>query len=193
MLAYIAGLLLSLTLGVSLSSSTVPLELVLVLFLFLTGVDLTIRPQSFRQQQRALVHGLVLVLITVIGTALGMTIGSYLFPDLTFLDTLLIGSGFAYASATSVIVQSTVGGSLATLAFLTNVIRELLTLLFATQISRLGIYPLIAASASTSMDSALPLILRNGGSRAAVPSITHGFILTALVPILVTALANVVA
>ena len=78
------------------------------------------------------------------------------------------------------------GAELGTIALLSNIARELITLLAAPFIVRyFGKLALISSGGATTMDTTLPVILRYSGQNLLIVSIYHGFLVDLSVPWLV--------
>jgi uncharacterized membrane protein YbjE (DUF340 family) len=70
---------------------------------------------------------------------------------------------------------------------LANILREIITLLFApVMVKYFGKLAPIAAGGATTMDTTLPIIIRTSGKEFSVVSIYHGFVMDLSVPFLVT-------
>lgn len=130
---------------------------------------------------------LALPLLTISGTLAGCALISLLFPERALSDILAVGSGFGYYSLSSIFITQYRGPELGTLALLTNIAREIITLLGAPLIAYLcGPLAPITAGGATSMDTTLPVITSVSGRQFAILSIYHGFVVDFSVPILVT-------
>ncbi len=130
---------------------------------------------------------LLVPLATIIGTLLGVFIAALLWRNLTIQNSLAIGAGFGYYSLSSIIITSVAGEEYGAIALLSNVIRDLLTLILAPVFVLLfGKISPISAGGATSMDTTLPIITKYSGKEYTVISIIHGTILTILAPIIVT-------
>ena len=74
-----------------------------------------------------------------------------------------------------------------TIALLSNIMREIITLLCAPLLVRwFGNLAPISAGGATTMDTTLPIITRYAGQQFVVVSIFHGFVVDFSVPFLVT-------
>lgn len=130
---------------------------------------------------------LALPLLTISGTLAGCALISLLFPERALYDILAVGSGFGYYSLSSIFITQYRGPELGTLALLTNIAREIITLLGAPLIAYLcGPLAPITAGGATSMDTTLPVLTSVSGRQFAILSIYHGFVVDFSVPILVT-------
>lgn len=130
---------------------------------------------------------LLLPLATILGTLGACAVVSFFLPDTPLNDALAVGSGFGYYSLSSIFITEYRGVELGTIALLSNIIREIVTLLFAPLLCRwFGPFAPISSGGATSMDTTLPVIVSTSGSRYMVLSVYHGFVLDFSVPFLVT-------
>ena len=130
---------------------------------------------------------LLLPLMTIAGTLAGCAIISAIIPGRSATDCLAIGSGFGYYSLSSIFITEFKGTEMGTVALLSNIMREITTLLFAPVLARIfGKLAPISAGGATSMDTTLPIITHCSGERFAILSIYHGFVVDFSVPFLVT-------
>lgn len=125
----------------------------------------------------------------VIGTMAGSALVAALLPTLTLKESLAVGAGFGYYSLSSVFITQLHSHSLGVVALLSNIFREVATLL-ATPIlvKYFGNLSGIAAGGATAMDTTLPVITKFSGKSYAIIAVFSGIVLTILVPFLVTAL-----
>ena len=102
-------------------------------------------------------------------------------------DCLAIDSGFAYYSLSSIFITEYRGAELGTIALLTNIIREMITLLMTPLMAKwFGPLATISSGGATTMDTTLPIITQTIGQRYVALSIFHGFVTDFSVPFLVT-------
>ena len=147
-----------------------------------SGDDLQYMLRTFRWKM------LLLPLFSVLGV--------FLLRGLSLRDCLAVGSGFGYYSLSSVLIADLKSASLgvqgaaelATVALLTNVIREMIALFGMPLFSRVGgrMAP-ISVAGVTSMDICLPSIARYSGADLVPLALLHGIVLEVSVPILVGA------
>lgn len=140
---------------------------------------------------RALNPGLVLLpLCTIVGTLAGCAAASLLTPH-SAAEGMAVGAGFGYYSLSSILITGSKGAALGTVALISNIIREIITLLCAPLLARwFGTLAPIAAGGATTADTTLPVIIRSSGNDMAVVSIYHGFVVDFSVPFLVTFLCS---
>ena len=140
---------------------------------------------------RALNPGLALPpLCTIVGTLAGCAAASLLTPH-SAAEGMAVGAGFGYYSLSSILITGSKGAALGTVALISNIIREIITLLCAPLLARwFGTLAPIAAGGATTADTTLPVIIRSSGNDMAVVSIYHGFVVDFSVPFLVTFLCS---
>lgn len=129
---------------------------------------------------------LLLPLGTLTGTLLGVTLVCPFLSGRSLSDCLMAGSGFGYYSLSSILITGSRGIGLGTVALISNILRELFTLLFAPLLIRIaGPLAPIAAGGATTADTSLPVIARFSGKEFIFVSIVHGVVLDFSVPFLV--------
>ena len=126
-------------------------------------------------------------LTTIAGTFLGIMIYNLVFHSINTTDAYAIGAGFGYYSLSSILIAEFSGSDIAVIALLANVLREIITLLFAPLIVRyFGKIAPIASGGATSMDTTLPVIVNSSGKDYLIMSLLNGIMLTILVPIIIS-------
>lgn len=129
----------------------------------------------------------LLPLGTVLGTFAGALAAVLLLHGRSATDCLAVGSGFGYYSLSSIFITEYKGAELGTIALLSNIVREMITLLLSPALVKVaGPLAPIAAGGVTSMDTTLPIIMDSSGKQYAVVSLFHGFILEFSIPFIVT-------
>lgn len=142
---------------------------------------------------------LLLPLGTIVGTLFFVSAVSLAIRGMNLADCMAVGAGFGYYSLSSVLItqikEPSVGvvaaAQMGTIALMANIMREVMTLLFAPIISRVfGRLAPISTGGATSMDSTLPVIVSVCGKELAFISIFHGVVVDFSVPFLVTFFAS---
>jgi uncharacterized membrane protein YbjE (DUF340 family) len=135
---------------------------------------------------------LLIPLSVITGTLAGSGLCSLFLKDLNLADTLAIGSGFGYYSLSSIIISRVRNETLGVIALLSNISREIFTLIAAPLLVKyFGKLAPIASGGATSMDTTLPIISRYSGKEYAILSVFSGVVLTILVPFLIAFIYNV--
>jgi uncharacterized membrane protein YbjE (DUF340 family) len=159
----------------------------LYFLLLLVGISVGSDLKSWRILIQLHTKVLLVPLATIFGTFFGVLIAVLLWKNLSIRYSLAVGAGFGYYSLSSIIITGFAGEEYGAIALLSNVIREILTLILAPVFVILfGKLSPISAGGATSMDTTLPIISQHCGNEFAVIAVIHGTILTILVPVLVT-------
>lgn len=155
------------------------------LLIFFVGIDLGLNKHIFKDLKK---HGILLLLIPIsiiVGSLTGGLISGLIFKIPSNIS-LSISSGFGWYSLSGVILTKLHNAEIGTIAFLTNVFRELITVMSIPMIAKyLNDYTTIAPAGATSMDTTLPIISRYTKPEIVVISFFNGAVLSTLVPILV--------
>ena len=160
---------------------------VLCTLMFSVGISIGNDPTSFRQFRHLNPRLVFLPLMTIAGTFLGVLAVSFFITGRTAVECLAVGSGFGYYSLSSILITQYKGIELGTIALLSNILREVFTLLAAPwMVKYFGKLAPISAGGATTMDTTFPVIVRYSGKQYAIVSIYHGFIMDFTVPFLVT-------
>ncbi|ASJ04178.1 lysine exporter LysO family protein [Thermococcus barossii] len=159
-------------------------EAMLYLLILIIGIDLG---QTFRLGEIKRLGRLAIKL--PLGTLLGSLLGGLVASLLLGIELrwgLAVAAGCGWYSLTGPLIAqySAVYG---TLGFLANLVREIFTvLLYPMAIRRIPKELAVSMGGATTMDTTLPIMTKFGGSDVALIAFVHGFVLTALVPFVVS-------
>ena len=155
--------------------------------MFSVGLSIGQDPQTI-QNFRSLNPRLMLLPVgTILGTLTAAALVSLLFTHRTTTECMAVGSGFGYYSLSSIFITEYKGAELGTVALLSNIAREIITLLCAPLLVRwFGNLAPISSGGATTMDTTLPIITQCAGQKFVIISIFHGFVVDFSVPFLVT-------
>lgn len=155
--------------------------------MFSVGLSIGNDPQTIRNFRALNPRLAFLPVMTILGTLAGAVAVSFVLPHRSLTDCLSVGSGFGYYSLSSIFITEYRGAELGTVALLSNISRELITLLCAPLLVRwFGNLAPISSGGATTMDTTLPIITRCAGQQFVVVSVFHGFVVDFSVPFLVT-------
>lgn len=155
--------------------------------MFSVGISIGNDPQTIKNFRSLNPRLVFLPIMTILGTLCASALVSLLLSQRTLGECMALGSGFGYYSLSSIFITEYKGPELGTIALLSNIIREIITLLSAPLLVRwFGSLAPISAGGATTMDTTLPIITRCSGQEFAVVSIFHGFVVDFSVPFLVT-------
>ncbi len=145
------------------------------------GAEGTLREALRSMGVRILLLPVMIALSSILcGGAAGLLVGAELNVGLA------ASAGFGWYSLPAAIVGRLGPAEDAALCFAAGFSREVAAFVLIPALARyLGPFEAIAPAGATAMDTALPLITRVAGSRAAVAAAITGFALTASAPVLV--------
>lgn len=156
--------------------------------------------RSLQQELKKLSPKMLLVpAATIIGTLAFSAAASLLLSQWSVFDCMAVGSGFAYYSLSSILItqfkEPSIGLQLATelgtIALLSNIIREMMSLVGAPLIRKyFGQLAPISAAGVNSMDVLLPSITRCSGKEVIPIAIFHGILIDLSVPFFVNLFCN---
>lgn len=157
----------------------------LYLLIFCVGIDIGLNKHIFKDLKK---HSLIILIVPtsiIAGSLIGGLIGGYIFHIPQNLS-LAISSGFGWYSLSGIILTQLDSPEIGTIAFLTNIFRELITVVSIPFIAKyLNDYTAIAPAGATSMDSTLPIISKYTNPETVVIAFINGILLSGLVPVLV--------
>lgn len=157
----------------------------LLILLFSVGIDMGLNKEVFTRIKEL---GFKILLIPF-GVVVGSLCGGFLTAFLTQMpvkDSLAISAGLGWYSLSGIMITEAGNPVAGTIAFLSNVFREMLTFIVVPFIaSHMNYYCAIAPAGATAMDTTLGIISRNTNGTIAVLSFVSGVICTLLVPVLV--------
>lgn len=156
--------------------------------------------RSLQQELKKLSPKMLLVpAATITGTLTFSAAASLLLSQWSVFDCMAVGSGFAYYSLSSILItqfkEPSIGLQLATelgtIALLSNIIREMMSLVGAPLIRKyFGQLAPISAAGVNSMDVLLPSITRCSGKEVMPIAIFHGILIDLSVPFFVNLFCN---
>lgn len=153
--------------------------------LFSVGLDLGLNREVWGQIMRLGWH----VFLAPVGVAIGSIMAGIIVGRAfgwSWYEGGAVGAGFGWYSLSGVLITQLHGVALGTIAFLSNVFREVLSILIVPVLARrVGVLSLVAPGGATTMDTTLPLIASSGPPGAAIVGLVNGIFLSALVPFLV--------
>lgn len=159
---------------------------VLYVLLFLVGIGVGANKNTLKILKAASWRILLIPLSVILGTFLGTLIYSFFDATLSLRECWAVGAGYGYYSLSSVLIKEIAGETLGVIALLSNIIREILTLVFSPLLVKIfGKLAPISSGGATSMDTTLPVITKSIGVEYAAFSVFSGLVLTLLVPFLV--------
>ncbi|KXS50415.1 MULTISPECIES: lysine exporter LysO family protein [Halanaerobium] len=163
----------------------------LAVLLFGVGIDIGASREVLADLKLMGWKLLVIPVLIALGSLVGAVISGYLF-GFAAGESAAVGAGFGWYSLSGVLISKLHSAELGSLAFLSNVFRELLTVMILPLVVRyFGSLAAVAPGGATTMDVTLPLVKESGGEAVVIPAFVSGAVLSTLVPILVPLFLNI--
>lgn len=171
------------------SSTDIIIDVGLMLLLFFVGMDIGKHKDVLDKLKsmgfKVLLIPLIIIIASVVG---GMLAGPFI--GLPYNEAGAIGSGLGWYTLSSMMLTN-YSTELSALAFLSNVIREIIALITIPLIAKyIGYFETIGASAATAMDTCLPVISSSTDSETTIVAFITGVICTMAVPIILPIILN---
>lgn len=155
-----------------------------VLYALMISVGISIGAN--REMLRRLREYRVRVLVIPLGVVIGSLLAGAAIAPLTgdsVRQGMAVTAGMGWYSLGGIMVTELLGAQAGTIAFLSNLLRELLAfVLIPMLMKKTGAYTAIAAAGATSEDTTLPVMIRYGGEEVALISVLNGMLVSAAVP-----------
>lgn len=163
------------------------ITVLLYLMLFFVGLELGMKTGLREGVKKLGLQSLALPLLVAAGSVAGGVLMSLAYHWEPWQGAA-VGAGYGWYSLSSVMLAG-IDSTLAVVAFLANILREILALLFIPLLSKY-IHPWagIAAGGATAMDTTLPVVVKSSGSEYAIHSFISGVILSMMVPVTISAI-----
>ncbi len=160
----------------------------LYILMFAVGLSVGSNKQVFHRLRQYHVKILIIPGGIIVGTVLAGFL-CYLIVDMPLRDCLAVVCGLGWYSLSGVLLTNLAGATLGTMAFFSNLLREILSFLTIPFIAKhLNHYAAIAPAAATSEDTTLPLLMRCTSEDVAVMAVVNGVVCSALVPVILNLL-----
>lgn len=188
--------ILALLLGLLYGISDLELELVsaisknsdLILYLLMFSVGISVGMYRGIIQKIKTYH--IRIFLIPLGIILGSMMGGFLcsfFFDMTWRQGTAIASGMGWYSLAGASIGKLGGANLGSIAFLSNLMREIFSFFLIPLIAlKLNYYTCIAPAGATSEDTTLPVMLKYTSEETVVLSVLNGMICSFFVPILIS-------
>lgn len=157
----------------------------LCLLLIFVGIDLGIDGTVVENFKRVGIRIIAFPAAVIIGTLIGAALSGTLM-GLSMKESLAVGAGFGWYTLAPGIIMEAGYITASAVAFMHNVMRELLAILFIPLVAqKIGYIETTGMPGAAAMDVCLPIVEKSTRSDIAVYSFVSGVILSILVPVLV--------
>jgi uncharacterized membrane protein YbjE (DUF340 family) len=162
----------------------------LYVLIFIVGVGIGMDENLLKYFKSLSLNTLIAPMSSILGTLTFSILISYV---LGFSPKIVLSivAGFGWYTFTGSVLFKLLGAEIGILGFLSNLFRELLTMILSPILGKkLGASAIIASGGATSVDTTLPFVIRYSGIENALPSIISGTLLTILAAFLVPFFAS---
>lgn len=161
-------------------------KVILVILLIFVGIQLRSNNITIKQ---ILINkvGMITTTVVTLSALLGGIIASYAL-NLSINTALAMSSGFGWYSLSGVLMTEAQGPIIGSITFLNDIMRELSAIILIPSLIKRFKLTSLGICGATSMDFTLPMLQKGGGMAIVPPAIVQGFLLTLLMPILMTLL-----
>ncbi len=161
------------------------ITVLLGIVVFCAGVDVGCKKTVLQKLKEFRFRVILVPFGTVIGSVLG-GIAAGLFLRMPLNESAAVSAGLGYYSLAVGLFTEMGAPHLAALSFLSNNLREILSLVIIPVVAKhVGKLPSIAPGGATTMDVTLPVISRYTDEETTIIAMINGVILTIVVPLLV--------
>lgn len=162
----------------------------LALLLLAIGIDLGMKKETLKETPFSF-PVLTIPFLIAVGSIGGAVIAGRFF-GMPLNEAAAVGAGFGWYSLSGILLTELYSVDLGLLAFLSNLIRELIAMFICPFVVKyMGKVASIAPGGATTMDVTLPIIKESAGEEVIILAFISGAVLTALVPLLVPVLIEV--
>ena len=167
-------------------------DLILYILMFLVGISIGMNKGIVSKIMEYHIR-IFVIPIGIIAGSLAGGIVSGLLVGIPLNQSAAIASGMGWYSLSGVAVGNLAGAQAGSIAFLSNLLREIFSFFSIPLISRkLNYYTCIAPAGATSEDTTLPMMIRYTNEETVVLSVFNGVICSAAVPFLISFCYNFV-
>lgn len=161
-------------------------DIILYVLMFSVGISIGMHKGIVQKIKEYHIRIFIIPIGIMIGSLLGGVICSLLF-QLPLGHGTAIASGMGWYSLAGSAIGNIAGAQLGSIAFLSNLMREVFSfLLIPFLAAHLNQYACIAPAGATSEDTTLPVILKYTNEETVVLSVLNGVICSFFVPILIS-------
>lgn len=160
------------------------MDIGICLLLLFVGIDIGKQKNMIKEIKKMGISILLVPIMVAIGSICGALLAGALL-NIPFNEAGAVGAGFGWYSLSAIILAD-YSSELSALAFLTNVMREVLAIISIPFIAKFfGYMEAVAPSGATAMDTTLPIITKYSNSKIGILAFISGVILSTLVPVIV--------
>lgn len=161
-------------------------DLILYLLMFFVGISIGMQRGIFSKIKEYHFKIFIIPIGIIIGSLLGGIACSFIL-NVPLGHSTAVTSGLGWYSLAGVTISSLVSAELGSIAFMSNLMREMFSFIIIPFIAKhLNYYTCIAPAGATSEDTTLPVMLKYTNEETVVLSVFNGVICSFMVPILIS-------
>ncbi len=161
-------------------------DFILYLLMFLVGISIGMHRGILKKIREYHVKILILPAGIVAGSVAGGLVCALLTGH-PVNESTAIASGLGWYSLAGITIGNLAGAQVGSIAFLSNLMREIFSFFMIPWISKhLNYYSCIAPAGATSEDTTLPMMMKYTNEETVVLSVINGVLCSALVPFLLS-------
>lgn len=161
-------------------------DIVLYILMFTVGISVGMQKGIFSKIKEYHFKIFIIPIGIIIGSILGGIICSFIL-GMPLSHGAAVASGMGWYSLAGVTISNMVDAELGSIAFMSNLMREMFSFLVIPFIAKhLNYYTCIAPAGATSEDTTLPVMLKYTNEETVVLSVFNGVICSFMVPILIS-------
>lgn len=158
---------------------------ILAILMFAVGISIGLNKQVFKKIKEYHLKIFIIPFGTIIGSLAGGALSSILL-SMQLKEGMAVASGLGWYSLSGVMITNLASSRLGTIAFISSLLREILSFIAIPFLVRtLNVYAAIAPAGATSEDTTLPMLIKYTNEEVVVLAIFHGVICSFMVPILI--------
>ncbi|MDO5718124.1 MAG: lysine exporter LysO family protein [Tissierellia bacterium] len=183
-LSIIGGFLVGRYSGIDFIHCSDMIQVGLYILFFFVGLDMGRNKDILRIFRRMGSEAIFIPILIALGSVLGGILSGIVF-GYPWNQGAALGSGMGWYSLSGVIIEP-YSKELAAIAFLSNIVREVIAIIFVPFIAaNIGFFAAVSVPGAGAMDTVLPIISRSTDQKTTIISFFTGSILSFLIPILV--------
>lgn len=158
---------------------------ILAILMFAVGISIGLNKQVFKKIKEYHLKIFIIPFGTIIGSLAGGALSSILL-SMPLNEGMAVASGLGWYSLSGVMITNLASSRLGTIAFISSLLREILSFIaIPFLVRKLNVYAAIAPAGATSEDTTLPMLIKYTNEEVVVLAIFHGVICSFMVPILI--------
>ena len=165
-------------------------DLVLCLLMFSVGISVGLNRSVFRSLRSYHIRILIIPAGIILASVAGGAIAGALL-GIPLAGGMAVAGGLGWYSLSGVLVGELFTPQLGTIAFLSNLMREILTFCLVPFVAKhFNGYTAIAPAAATSEDTTLAILMKYTNEEVVVMAVFNGVLCSAVVPVLIRFFAS---